>query len=167
MDLLDRLSDKFTVGDGCWEWQAAHHVKGYGQIRIDGRIVPAHRVLYGLMVGPIPEGLQLDHLCRNPRCVRPSHLEPVTNAENGRRGVASAVNAARQRAKTHCPAGHEYAGENLAVRPNGDRWCRACARLRDRRRRAMQRPPLNPGGGDQGATAASPMVHDVLRGGSL
>jgi hypothetical protein len=74
---------------GCWLWTGAKHALGYGQQRIDWRIVPAHRFSYELLVGPIPEGLQIDHLCRVPSCVRPSHLEPVTHRENGLRGIAA------------------------------------------------------------------------------
>ena len=78
----------------------------------------AHRVAYELQVGPIPVGLQLDHLCRVRSCVNPAHLEPVTSAENTRRGLRAM--------KTHCPQGHPYAGENLLIRPTGQRRCRTC-----------------------------------------
>jgi hypothetical protein len=86
--LLDRMADKFTVGDGCWEWGGAKS-DGYGQIRSGGRgpLLKAHTVMYELLVGPVPEGLMLDHLCRHRGCVRPDHLEPVTNQENARRGL--------------------------------------------------------------------------------
>jgi hypothetical protein len=71
---------------GCWVWQRARDKKGYGFVRVSGRNRRAHRVLYEQAKGPIPEGLQLDHLCRNTSCVNPNHLEPVTNIENRHRG---------------------------------------------------------------------------------
>lgn len=71
---------------GCWEWQGARDSNGYGQLNVRNSILGAHRVAYETFVGPIPEGLHLDHLCVNPPCVNPDHLEPVTNAENVRRG---------------------------------------------------------------------------------
>lgn len=84
---LDRIADSFTVGDGCWQWQRALDDRGYG--RVGAAKAPAHRFMYELLVGPIPEGMFLDHLCRNKACVNPGHLEPVTNAENQRRGDAA------------------------------------------------------------------------------
>lgn len=84
--ILDRLADKFTVGDGCWEWTGTLNRDGYGSFQLGhGVAARAHRVLYEQLVGPIPEGLHIDHLCYNPCCVRPDHLEPVTQAENNRR----------------------------------------------------------------------------------
>lgn len=82
-----RISSKFTKDDlsSCWEWHAAVCEKGravYGLVHYEGKIRMAHRVIYELLVGPIPEGLQLDHLCQNGRCVNPEHLEPVTSKEN-------------------------------------------------------------------------------------
>lgn len=83
----------------------------------------AHRWSYEFHVGPIPEGLDLDHLCRNRGCVNPDHLEPVTREENIRRAFATV---------THCPSGHPYSDENTYVRPGTvHRKCRACARQRD------------------------------------
>jgi hypothetical protein len=78
--------------DGCWEWFGANSGDkwgAYGHMWVDGRHQRAHRLSYEWYVGPIPEGLQLDHLCRNHSCVRWDHLEPVTNAENGKRGWAA------------------------------------------------------------------------------
>lgn len=141
--MTDRLLAKVhAVGPAeCWWWMGELDRHGYGRVRVSSpqrRSTGAHRAVYEELVGPVPEGLEIDHLCRNPRCVNPGHLEPVTHAENGRRGRAGEVNAARQRAKTHCPQGHPYDGDNLYVRPNG-RGCKACrlaakARYRERRR---------------------------------
>lgn len=125
--LLDRIGTKLLVGDGCWEWTGVRTSDGYGQIY--GRMQMAHRVMYELLVGPIPEGLELDHLCRNPWCVRPDHLEPVTTRENVLRGVGiSAVNAR----KTECLKGHSLSGENLYLH-RGKRRCRTCRRAAGRR----------------------------------
>ena len=104
---------------------------GYGQGYWQGRVTTAHRITWQLTNGPIPEGLQLDHLCRNRRCVRPSHLEPVTQHVNILRGQgASAVNAL----KTHCAVGHEYTPSNTRRGGRGQRVCRECSRIRDRAR---------------------------------
>lgn len=70
----------------CWDWGRARDGAGYGAIWYEGRVQGAHRWVYEQLVGPIAKGLDLDHLCRNPRCVNPDHLEPVTHAENIRRG---------------------------------------------------------------------------------
>ncbi len=108
--------------DGCWLWTGTTNGVGYGQLWVEGRRVYAHRFSYELLVGLIPAGLQLDHLCRVRHCVRPDHLEPVTRRENILRGEAP---SARCAAKTHCPAGHEYSPENTYVY-RGARQCRAC-----------------------------------------
>src|ERR1043166_7685871 len=87
---------------GCWLWTGAiKTVTGYGYIWTDKRVASAHRAAYESLVGPIPDGLQIDHRCRIRCCVNPAHLEPVTNVENQRRGL-------RGELTTHCPAGHEY-----------------------------------------------------------
>lgn len=139
MALLDRLSDKFVVGDGCWEWTAARNQFGYGVIhRLDEGSRLAHRILYEMLVGPIPEGLELDHLCRNRGCVRPSHLEAVTRQVNILRGDNPRIVKARNASKTHCPHGHPYDEQERYRRPNGERRCGACARDYWRRKREMQ-----------------------------
>ena len=87
--LLARFEAKVDKSrpDGCWQWTAATNGRGYGQIWIAPKYMVAHRVAYKLFVGPVPEGLDLDHLCRNRGCVNPEHLEPVTRRENVRRGA--------------------------------------------------------------------------------
>lgn len=112
----------------CWEWTGAKTSGGYGQFYVDRRLVVSHRYSYERLVGPIPEGLQIDHLCRNRSCVNPGHLEPVTQQVNIRRGFSIAT---ENRLKTHCPAGHPYSVENTYIHPrNNGRICRACARRR-------------------------------------
>ncbi len=81
-----RTTEYIIAESGCWEWQRGKTTDGYGQTTVDGKVRPAHRVIYERFKGSIPAGLFLDHLCRNPSCVNPDHLEPVTNAENIRRG---------------------------------------------------------------------------------
>lgn len=131
--LTKRVLDKFEVGaEGCWEWVASLDGNGYGQINEGGRgrPLPAHRVVYEMVRGPIPEGLYVDHLCRNPRCVKPSHLEPVTHAENVRRGRAGLRRSLQTAAMTHCKWGHEFTPENTYVGRNANgnprRVCRRC-----------------------------------------
>jgi hypothetical protein len=107
---------------GHWMWQGRPNAWGYGRLVVDGVLTYAHRFSYTLLVGPIPEGLGIDHLCRVKLCVRPDHLEPVTTQVNTLRGEApSAINAA----KTHCPKGHELVGANL-YEWRGHRRCRPC-----------------------------------------
>jgi hypothetical protein len=119
--------------DECWPWLAGK-AKGYGTFSIGGRSHPAHTISYQQIIGPVPIGLQLDHLCRNRGCVNPQHLEPVTRKENILRGVSfSAVNGA----KTHCPNGHPYDSAHTRVDPRlGYRRCRECQAAGKRRRRA-------------------------------
>jgi hypothetical protein len=110
----------------CWPWMGALAL-GYGRLCIGGKQRWAHRLAYELLVGPIPEDKQIDHLCRNRRCVNPGHMEVVTQRENLLRGMGPSAMAARQ---THCIHGHPLFGENARV-VNGRRRCRACERARD------------------------------------
>lgn len=130
---LDQL---YAVRDECWPWLGRIASNGYGQYR---RHDLAHRAVYEALVGSIPEGLHIDHLCRNRWCVRPDHLEPVTQAENNRRSRAGEVNGARQRALTHCKRNHEFTPENTYVGTGGRRVCRTCKREWMAAKRAAQR----------------------------
>lgn len=130
-----RFWAKVRQQDECWQWTAYVHPEGYGRFRVGQRVLQAHRWSYEYLVGPIPEGLEIDHLCRNRACVRPDHLEPVTTEENIRRGELYLVSGA----KTHCPQRHEYTPENTYVRPNGSRQCRTCKREQLRAWRGRQR----------------------------
>lgn len=122
------LTKMLVTVDGCWEWEGRVNEKGYAMYDVPGRAVKAHRYTYELLVGPIPEGLELDHLCRVRACVNPAHLEPVTHQENMRRGAHAL--------KTHCPHGHTYTGENLRVRSHDNgRSCRTCDRASVKRSR--------------------------------
>lgn len=134
---IDRFMTKVMPHPcGCVVWAATRNNKGYGWFYSNtaGRQVLAHRWSYEYFVGPIPDGLDLDHLCSTPYCVNPDHLEPVTHAENQRRMGARRGG----RYVTHCRHGHEYTPENSYVDPRGKRLCRTCQRLRDRNRRSAQ-----------------------------
>lgn len=141
--LHERFWEKVALPDenGCMRWMAGKFPAGYGLIRV-GTNQGAHRVSYELLVGPIPEGLQIDHLCRVRDCVAPDHLEPVTGQENTRRGILSERRGAHERAKTHCRNGHPFIPENLVNRSRPGRDCKICHRLREeRKRRAAGIPP--------------------------
>lgn len=132
--LPDRFWSKVERTESCWLWTAAVDPMGYGRFYVSpGRTGLAHRVAYELVVGPIPSGLVLDHLCRTPACVNPAHLEPVTLAENLRRGDRPHAG------KTTCPLGHA-----LDYRyPDGRRGCRTCTNAQGRAYRARNREVVN------------------------
>lgn len=147
--------------DGCWLWEAGITTAGYGTLSIASRTHYAHRLAYEHFIGPIEDGMVIDHLCRMRHCVNPAHLEVVTNAENLRRGYVSRTGrnprpkpAPRPKRvkrpkpekreprnfaqRTHCKWGHEWTAENIVIRA-GYRKCRLCAvdaqrRWEDRRK---------------------------------
>lgn len=130
-----RFWEKVNKTDTCWLWTGAT-TEGYGVLRLtkNKRLVKAHRHSYELAGLDIPDGLEVDHLCRVRRCVNPAHLEPVTPRENKVRQPWSAP--LFQAAKTHCPQGHEYTDENTRHKVNASgglsRDCRECFAARSR-----------------------------------
>lgn len=123
---------------GCWLWHGTMFSTGYGSFKANGQIKVAHRLSYQFLKGEIPEGLQLDHLCRVRKCVNPEHLEPVTRKENLLRGASFSGENSR---KTSCPQGHALEGENLvkSTLRAGKRACRICANNNQRLRRKLKR----------------------------
>lgn len=119
----DRFWKKVEKGPGCWLWKGCCF-KGYGRFNDGKRTVRAHRFAYQTLIGPIPEGLEPDHICRNRSCVNPAHLDIVTSTENKRRGLAGKINN-NCAAKTHCPRGHPYDESNTYVW-QGKRHCKIC-----------------------------------------
>lgn len=129
---MERFMSKVDTSGDCWEWVAGIDVgTGYGRFHWRGQPGWAHRVSYELHVGPIPDGLQIDHLCRNRACVNPAHLQPVPPRVNMLRSMAPSAITVRT---NRCKRGHEFTPENTYLRPdNGHRQCRECIRLRGRK----------------------------------
>jgi hypothetical protein len=134
---INRFFEKVEKkSDGCWLWLGASDKQGYGKVRREGKTLLAHRMSFQLTHGEIPDDLQLDHLCRVTSCVNPEHLEPVSQAENFRRGESGEAN----RAKTHCAQGHPFNEENTYINPvSGWRACRTCRREWDRKSKKKRR----------------------------
>jgi hypothetical protein len=126
----ERFWSKVEKTDSCWNWIGAKSKRGYGSFRIKDKTVLAHRWAYENLVGEIPEGLVIDHKCRNHSCVNPDHLEVVTQKENCQRGIMGEEARKRNHAKTHCKHGHE-----LSYKSDGIRYCKECHKLRERKRR--------------------------------
>lgn len=130
VSLHARLCNYSALIDGHLQWVGPMSNDGYGRLQIDRVRSRAHRVAYELWVGPIPEGLTLDHLCRVRRCIWPEHLEAVTSGENVLRGEGPSAREARQ---THCIHGHPFTPENTwtyVVHGRPKRYCQTCVRRR-------------------------------------
>jgi hypothetical protein len=133
LEPMTRFLSKVNVDGPCWEWVGQLNAQGYGVFSFRRKDESAHRWLYQQLVATVPDGLELDHLCRNRACVNPDHLEPVTHKVNVLRGSGVAAEHAR---KTRCIRNHELAGSNLRIRIKAGRYvervCRQC--FNDRRK---------------------------------
>lgn len=136
-DDLARFAQYVDVGD-CWEWTGTREEGGYGRFSERGVLIGAHRWVWEELVGPIPEDMTIDHMCRNPPCVNPDHLRLMPLADNVLIGYGPPAQNAR---KTHCKRGHEFTPENTRIRSGGRRECRTCMRvqLREQKRRKRER----------------------------
>jgi hypothetical protein len=147
MELPKRIEDKiaYCPESGCWIWMgytmpAPNGEYGHGHVHWKGKTRCVHRVVYELLRGSIPKGLDLDHLCRVRCCVNPDHLEPVTPQENIRRGENHSFLAN----KPYCPQGHPYSGTNLYIRPDGlGRGCKICRTIAVRQHKERKRNEQN------------------------
>lgn len=143
VELASRI--RVNLLTGCWEWQGSRTANGYGRVWWQKKNHGAHRLVYTLLVAPIPDGLTLDHVkargCKSKACCWPAHLEPVTNRENTLRGDSPSARSAR---KTHCPQGHPYEEGNTYTDSKGARSCKICVRRRtaERERAAKRRITL-------------------------
>ena len=140
-----RIQSKIRIVNGCWLWVAAKNAHGYGRVRWDGKGRKAHRVVYSILIGD--PGKELDHLCRTRSCVNPDHLEPVTHAENVRRGNSAQALSEKYAQPRNCPNGHPMQGENLRVYVKSDgclnRRCRTCSAENTRRYRLRQKSVIS------------------------
>lgn len=123
--ILERVS---AQPNGCWHWLGYKNARGYGYVSFAGKNHRVHRLVYQTLVGPIPDGLELDHKCRVRHCCNPDHLEPVTHQEN----------VIRAKRRPYCRAGHLLSEENIRRTNDGIRRCRICRNLREAARRAVR-----------------------------
>lgn len=136
--LAERLIEKRKIdSNGCWIWLGAIHKNGYGSTTNGSRSAKeyVHRLSYKLWKGEIPQGHELDHLCRNRSCFNPDHLEPVTRRINTLRGIGPKKLGQINSGKTHCKSGHPFDEANTRYRPTGGRSCRECAKVLAAKRR--------------------------------
>lgn len=137
---IDRMASKFinNPNNGCWEWVASKS-NGYGRFWYKNKLEYAHRISHFIHIGPIPDGLTIDHLCKNPPCINPKHLEVVTQRVNSiERGTSPPAQNAK---KTHCIRGHEFTDENTYLYKHRDkpkRSCKECQHLRYLKRKEIQ-----------------------------
>ncbi len=134
----ERFWSRVDKTQTCWNWIGGLNHAGYARIRVNGRARMAHAWAYEQKNGAVPSGLELDHLCRNRRCVNPAHLEPVTHTTNIQRGAGRAPTNAR---KTRCRNGHAFSVDNLVTSDlkYGQRRCRTCWNKYQRQRRTEKR----------------------------
>lgn len=137
MNTVTRFWSKVKImPNGCWEWIASKHPRGYGVFRNNGILNRAHRFSYEMIKGKIPKGLVLDHdPCNNTSCVNPAHLIAVTQKTNILRGNGVCAKNAR---KTHCKRGHEFTAQNTYIYPDDRRECRKCARESNKKYRLQK-----------------------------
>ena len=143
----ERFEEKYVPepNSGCWLWIANTSPQGYGLLShpITRKNIPAHRVSYELYKNIIPEGLEIDHLCRVRCCVNPNHLEAVTHKENSRRGICAETHRKNSLLRTHCKKGHPYSVENLFFNSTtGARGCLACRKINEKRWRTENKEHL-------------------------
>lgn len=148
---IDRLRSRLAVNaeTGCHEWSGYVEAKGYARLRDEnGKRRLVHRLAYEAAVGPIPPGLTIDHLCRNKRCCNPAHLEPVTRAENTRRGNQFTMG----RRSPTCRRGHPFTPDNTVMQKPG-RTCRTCKQERERRTKRERRRAYDVASGTSASSA--------------
>ena len=136
-DVEDRFWQSIIVVENCWEWaKKVSKQNGYAHMKVDGRDRLAHRWAYEHFRGPIPDGMQIDHLCRNRSCVNPEHMEVVSPYTNTARGFSPSV-VTKQIG--FCKRGHEMVGDNIGKRKDGRRWCKACVEWNHEKNRDHRR----------------------------
>lgn len=143
--IADRFWQKVARSEegGCWLWMGARDANGYGQIYVSGSAVGAHRISVELSGEVIPPGYVVDHLCRNPSCVNPAHLDVVTMAENTRRGDLHAAQKEKAKATHHCQRGHPLPQVTRLLSSSGHRYCIPCQRDAASRWREQNRERVN------------------------